>query len=85
MDDANAEKHVEYVVCYSTQHARFDVPDDAEDYFWLNFADEVLPIEFYLNGEKCFGGELRRADCDKLLPDCLAERFCIPKKQLSLY
>lgn len=79
------DSFVDYTVCFFTQHAHFEDFDDALEYVEAIIADEVLPIEFYLNGEDCFGGEITQADFDELSDELLAAEFGYFAKDLSLF
>lgn len=72
-----SEKFVEYIVTFSTQHCHFDAEDSDEiiEYIRSIFNDMVLPLEFYLDGERRFGGEIRKEDFDKLSISVLSEKF----------
>ena len=79
------EAFVEYIVYFSTQHAHFEDLDDALEYVAAIIADEVLPIEFYLNGKRSFGGEITQADFEELSDELLAAEFGYFAKDLSLF
>lgn len=68
---------VEYIVEFSTQHRHFsaDEADEIIDYIKLIMNDEVLPLEFYLDGKRRFGGEIRLGDLDKLSLSYLSEKY----------
>jgi len=56
------DRFTEYIVEFSTQHRHFE-DDDAEeitDYILSVMQDKILPLEFYRNGQRRFGGELDR-------------------------
>lgn len=79
------EAFVEYIVCFSTQHGHFEDLSDALEYVEAIIADEVLPIEFYLNGEDCFGGEITRADFEGLSAEFLAAHYGYTVEHLSQF
>jgi|GEM_PF-2845390 len=79
------EAFVEYIVYFSTQHAHFEDFDDALEYVEAIIADEVLPIEFYLNGERRFGGEITRADFEELSAEFLASYYGYTVEYLSQF
>lgn len=79
------EAFVEYIVYFSTQHTHFEDFDDALEYVEAIIADEVLPIEFYLNGEDCFGGEITRADFEELSAEFLASYYGYTVEYLSQF
>ena len=70
------DRFTEYIVEFSTQHRHFEDDEEEEiiDYILSIMLDEVLPIEFFCNGQRRFGGELDRkknsgADPAKWLTD----------------
>lgn len=79
------EAFVEYIVYFSTQHAHFEDLDDALEYVAAIIADEVLPIEFYLNGKRSFGGEIAKSDFEVLSAELLSSEFGYFAKDLSLF
>jgi hypothetical protein len=82
---SEGEAFVEYIVYFSTQHAHFEDFDDALEYVEAIIADEVLPIEFYLNGEDCFGGEIAKADFEGLSAEFLASYYGYTVEYLSQF
>ena len=66
----------EYIVSFSTTHRHLDEPDDIADYVKEILSDEVLPIEFYLNGARRFGGELNRREAEGLSKAVLERQYC---------
>ena len=75
-DKDGAVRFSEYIVEFSTQHRHFEDDEEEEiiDYIQSIMRDEVLPIEFFCNGQRRFGGELDRkknsgADPAKWLDD----------------
>ncbi len=74
-DAPEADPFVMYIVCFSTQHAHFEELSEVKQYIIRLLNDEVLPIEFYLNGERRFGGEIEKTEYDELTIDLLADRF----------
>ena len=75
----------EYIVCFSTQHVHLAEPDDVAAYVRAVLEDEVLPIEFYLNGQRRFGGEIGKADLARLSTEFLSEQFGITEAALRQY
>ncbi len=71
------ERYAEYIVEFSTQHQHFD--DDSEDeiidYILSILDDEVLPLEFYLDGKRRFGGEIKKAELDDLSVSSLSKHY----------
>ena len=83
--EAPAERYEEYVVEFATQHRHFDDLEDAIDYVRELMDDETLPLEFYLDGKRRFGGDIRRAELPLLSQAMLAERFLFPPEQIAAY
>lgn len=81
----NEESFIEYIVCFSTQHRHFENLSEVEKYVHLIVNDEVLPIEFYYNSERRFGGEITKADYDGLNIERLAELFGYTTEYLSQF
>ena len=56
------DRFTEYIVEFSTQHSHFEDDEEEEiiDYILAIMRDEVLPIKFFCNGQRRFGGELDR-------------------------
>ena len=81
--DKIPEVYCEYIVCFSTQHRHFEDLSDAADYVRLILNDEVLPIEFYQNGERRFGGDIRRTDFYNLTAEFLSKEFCHSADHIS--
>ena len=78
-------EHSEYVVEFATQHRHFEDMEDAIDYVRELMEDETLPLEFYLDGKRRFGGDIRRAELPLLSRSMLAERFMVPPEQIAAY
>lgn len=74
-DEEMTDLFVEYIVEFSTQHRHFsaDDEDDIIEYVLAILNDEVLPLEFYKDGERRFGGEIYLEDLDKLSVSFLAQ------------
>ena len=75
-DKEGSAQFSEYIVEFSTQHSHFEDDEEEEiiDYILAIMRDEVLPIEFFCNGQRRFDGELDRkknpcADPAKWLSD----------------
>ena len=69
--------YAEYIVCFATQHRHFE-PDDADEiteYVTGILNDDVLPLEFFLNGKNRFGGEISKTDMEHLSLSLLTDRF----------
>ena len=79
------EAFVEYIVYFSTQHAHFEDLDDALEYVEAIIADEVLPIEFYLNEKRRFGGEITKEDFEELSAEFLASYYGYTLEYLSQF
>ncbi len=82
---AENEAFVEYIVYFSTQHVHFEDLDDALEYVAAIIADEVLPIEFYLNGKRSFGGEIAKSDFEVLSAEFLASYYGYTVEHLSQF
>ena len=61
-DKDGAVRLSEYIIEFSTQHRHFEEDEEEEiiDYILSIMRDEVLPIEFFCNDQRRFGGELDR-------------------------
>lgn len=79
------ESFTEYIVEFSTQHRHLEELSEVEEYVRLILADEILPIEFYCNNERCFGGEISKADYEQLSIEHLAELFGYITEYISQY
>lgn len=68
---------VDYIVEFSTQHCHFDADDEDDilDYVQLILSDTVLPFEFYMDGKRRFGGEIKANDLDNLSVSFLARQY----------
>ena len=73
------------VVSFSTQHRHFEDMEDAAEYALQLLNDEVLPLEFYRDGQSGFGGDIERADLPRLTQAWLAERFWLSPEELAPY
>ena len=71
------DRFVEYIVEFSTQHCHFsaDEEDEILEYIQSIIDDKVLPIEFYSDGKRRFGGEIKADDLDKLSVSYLAQQY----------
>ena len=77
--------YVEYIVCFTTQHRHFEELSDVAEYIRLILTDEVLPIEFYLHGERRFGGEIKKTDFYRLTIEILAGYYGHSVEYLSQF
>lgn len=77
--------YVEYIVCFTTQHRHFEDLSDVAEYIRLILTDEVLPIEFYLHGERRFGGEIKKTDFYRLTIEILAGYYGYSVEYLSQF
>ena len=59
--------------------------EDAIDYVRILMEDETLPLEFYLDGKRRLGGDIRRTELPLLSRSMLAERFMLPPEQIAAY
>ncbi len=73
------------VVSFSTQHRHFEDVEDAAEYARQLLNDEVLPLEFYRDGQPGFGGDIERDALPLLSQAWLAGRFMVPQEQLAAY
>ena len=71
-DDSENDSFIRYTVSFSTQHRHFEELDNVKQYIMQLLQDEVLPIEFFLHGKRCFGGEIKKTDYDGMTIDFLA-------------
>ena len=75
------ERFVEYIVQFSTQHCHFDAEWMGEllesilEYIKEILDDQVLPLEFFLDGKPRFGGEFKAEDLDRLSVSYLADEY----------
>ena len=83
--EAPSERYEEYIVEFATQHRHFDDREDAIDYVRELMEDETLPLEFFLDGKRRFGGDIPRAELPLLSQTRLAERFMVPPEQIAAY
>ena len=83
--EAPSERRGEYIVEFATQHRHFDDWEDTIDYVRELLEDETLPLEFYLDGKRRFGGDILRAQLPLLSQAMLAERFMVPPEQIAAY
>lgn len=81
----SGETYSEYIVCFSTQHQHFEELEDVEDYTLKILRDDVLPIEFFCQGKRCFGSEITKAEYPNLDLDFLADFFGYPPEDLSRF
>ena len=60
-EKSQSNQYTEYIVEFSTQHRHFDSDNSDEiiEYILEIMNDKALPIEFYLDGKRRFGGEMR--------------------------
>lgn len=62
------DRFVRYIIAFSTQHRHFDADEQDEvlEYILAVLNDKVLPLEFFKDGKRGFGGEINSEDLDKL-------------------
>ena len=80
-----SERCEEYIVSFATQHCHLDDMEDVIDYVRQIIQDEVLPLEFYRDGERRFGGDIERSELPLLSQAVLSQRFMVPAEQLAAY
>ena len=83
--ESRTETYTEYTVCFATQHRHYDDAEDAADYIRQLLTDEVLPLEFYLDGKNRFGCDIEREKLDGLSPEVLADVVGYPVDGLSQF
>ncbi len=80
------DSYREYIVSFSTQHCHFD--DDIEeviDYINKIMDDQTSQIEFYLNDEKRFGGDISREQFNNLSIKFLMDYFGYKEEYIKNY
>ena len=70
--DLPEDRFSRYTVSFSTQHCHFEEAEDAADYIRRILTDDALPIEFYRQGQRRFGGDLARTELAGLTKAFLA-------------
>lgn len=83
--DSETDSFIEYTVCFSTQHRHFEDLSNVKQYIIQLLNDEVLPIEFFLHGERRFGGEIKITDYDGLTIDFLANHYGYSVEYISQF
>ena len=74
---------IQYIVSFSTQHGHFDDTEDILEYVNDIINDRVLSIEFYLNNEDIFGGEIPLELFNNLSIKTLANYFGYSEDDIS--
>ena len=69
------DDYYKYYLRFATQHRDTSSKDDLIDYIFSFANAEKAAIEFYKDGERCFGGEIETAILDELTYDYLRIRF----------
>lgn len=71
------ERFAEYIVEFATQHRHFDEDDEDDiiDYILSVLEDKVLPIEFYSDGKRRFGGEIKAEALNTLSVAYLTQQY----------
>ena len=85
-DKEGSAQFSEYIVEFSTQHSHFEDDEEEEiiDYILAIMRDEVLPVEFFCNGQRRFGGELdRKKNTDANPTNWLSDNGIDPAQYLS--
>lgn len=77
-----SERCEEYIISFSTQHCHLDDMEDVIDYVQRIIEDEILPLEFYRDGERRFGGDIERSELPLLSQAVLSQRFMVPRERL---
>ena len=74
----------EYIITFSTEHRHFENDfEEIGDYLNSIMNDEILPIEFFLNGKDFFGGEISKEHFDNLSTKFLSNYFGCSKEYIS--
>ena len=82
---SKTDSFIEYIVSFSTQHSHFDNIGEVLEYMNSIMGDQVLPIEFYYNNEKRFGGEITLEQFTSLSITLLADIFGYSEEYISKY
>ena len=71
------DRFAQCIVVFSTQHCHFDANEDDEalEYILAIMNDKVLPLEFYMDGKRRFGGELAEEELDNLSVSFLSKHY----------
>ncbi len=71
------DRFVQYIVAFSTQHRHFDADEEDEvlEYILAILNDEVLPLEFYKDGKRRFGGEIEVEELERLSVSSLSKYY----------
>ena len=77
------DEYDEYIVSFETQHCHFNDIEDIIDYINRIVEDDVLPIEFYINDKRKFGGDISKDFFNKLSIDSLVDYFGFDEDTLS--
>ena len=77
------DNYDEYIVSFQTQHCHFNDVEDILDYINRIIDDDVLPIEFYINDKKKFGGDISKDFFNTLSIDSLVDYFGFDEDTLS--
>ena len=73
----------EYIVSFETQHCHFDDIEDIIDYINRIMNDEILPIEFYKDNKRKFGGDISKELFNNLSIKSLVKYFGFDEETLS--
>ena len=65
----------EYTVCFSFQHVHVQYPEDAENWIEEVMSEERLPIEFFKDGRRVMGGDIKATALRKLTYESLKVYF----------
>lgn len=60
------DNNTPFVACFSYQHCHFTDEEDVID--WINdiISGKILAIEFFKNGQNCFGGDIEAEELDEI-------------------
>ena len=82
---SKTDSFIEYIVSFSTQHCHFDNNEEVLEYINNIMDDQVLPIEFYYNNEKRFGGDISIEQFNNLSTTLLEEIFGYSEEYISKF
>lgn len=75
----------EYLVSFETQHCHLNDIDDIFNYIERIRSDDLLPIEFYLDDKRKFGGDISKEMFNELSINSLVDYFGFDEDTLSNY
>lgn len=82
--NSNNNSFEEFIISFATQHRHFEYDlEEIEDYLNDIMNDQILPIEFFLNNQDRFGGEISKELLANLSIKTLADYFGYNEDYLS--